>query len=86
MIYNQIVTWTAFAIIAMFSLRGGEGVLPNPKYPYQKKLRWTKKGEGGLSFLLKVKKQFFMPPLKAGQFVTSQIVMSGGTIGCMVGR
>ena len=53
----------------IFSLGGG--VLPNPKNPYQKKLRWSKKGEGGVSvFLLKVKKkQFFYgsPYVQIGQ-------------------
>ena len=41
--------------------RGGGSA--NPKNPYQKKLRWSKKGEGGgsLSFLTKSKKkQFFL--------------------------
>ena len=47
-----------------FSLNLG-GVLPNPKNPYQKKLRWSKKGKGGLSFLTKSKKNsIFMPPLR----------------------
>ena len=48
-----------------FDQRGG-GVSANPKNPYQKKLRWSKKGEGGgLNFLTKSKKKtvFFMPPL-----------------------
>ena len=42
------------------------GGLQNPKNPYQKKLRWSKKGEGvGLSFFTKSKKKqlFFTPPL-----------------------
>ena len=34
------------------------GVSANPKNPYQKKLRWSKKG-GGLSFLTKSKKNSF---------------------------
>ena len=38
--------------------------MPNQKNPFQKKLRWSKKGEGGVSvFLLKVKKHFFVPSL-----------------------
>ena len=43
-----------------FCKRGG-GVSANTKNPYQKKLRWSKKGEGGgLNFLTKSKKkQFF---------------------------
>ena len=49
----------------------GGGVSANPKNPYQKKLRWSKKGEGGVSvFLLKVKKkQFFYgsPYVQIGQ-------------------
>ena len=43
---------------------GGSG--PSKKNPYQKKLRWSKKGERrGLSFFTKSKKEtvFFMPPL-----------------------
>ena len=34
--------------------------MPNPMNPYQKKMRWSKKGGGGVSvFLLKVKKTVF---------------------------
>ena len=44
-----------------FSSRGG--VLPNPKNPYQKKMRWSKKGEGVGSQFFFWLKQFFMPPL-----------------------
>ena len=47
------------------SLNGLTIRAPNgAKNPYQKKLRWSKKVEGGLSFLTKSKKNsFFMPPL-----------------------
>ena len=49
----------------------GGGVSANPKNPYQKKLRWSKKGEGGgLSFFTKSKKkQFFYgsPYVQIGQ-------------------
>ena len=52
-------------------LGGGGGVSANPKNPYQKKLRWSKKGEGGgLSFFTKSKKkQFFYgsPYVQIGQ-------------------
>ena len=52
-----------------FSQKEGGGVSANPKNPYQKKLRWSKKGEGGgLSFLTKSHKKtvfFLTPPLIA---------------------
>ena len=35
------------------------GVSANPKSPHQKILRWSKKGEGGLSFFIKSKKNSF---------------------------
>ena len=51
------------SFLTIFRRKGG-GSGPSQKNPYQKKLRWSKKGEGGSQFfLLKVKKQFFMPPL-----------------------
>ena len=45
---------------------------PNPKNPYQKKLRWSKKGEGGLSFFTKSKKKtvfFFYPSPNSHQLI-----------------
>ena len=60
-----------YVVGGIFYIRGGiksvffyfrskeGGVSPNPKNPYQKKLRWSKKGEGGSVFLLKVKKNIF---------------------------
>ena len=49
--------------LPFFAEKGG--VLPNPKNPYQKKLRWSKKGEGGSQFFFtkSKKKTVFMPPL-----------------------
>ena len=54
-------------------------VLPNSKNPYQKKLRWSKKGEGGLSLLTKSKKKqvFFMPPLRNSNQSEMQRAKSG---------
>ena len=48
--------------------------MPNPKHPYQKKLRWSKKG-GVSVFLLKVKKTVFLcpPPLRGGNRLHSQV-------------
>ena len=54
----------------LLSVKRG-GASANPKNPYQKKLRWSKKGEGGgLSFFTKSKKkQFFYgsPYVQIGQ-------------------
>ena len=51
--------------------RWGAGVSANLKNPYQKKLRWSKKGEGGVSvcFTKSKKKQFFYgsPYVQIGQ-------------------
>ena len=56
------------SFLTIFRRKGG-GVWPNPKNPYQKKLRWSEKEEGGgrsQFFWLKVKKNnFFMAPLSS---------------------
>ena len=47
------------SFLTIFRRKGG-GSGPKQKNPYQKKLRWSKKGEGGgLSFLTESKKNSF---------------------------
>ena len=49
-----------YKILVVF-LRGVGGSGPSQKNPYQKKLRWSKKGEGGTQFLFtKSKKKIFL--------------------------
>ena len=37
------------SFFTIFRRKGGRGSWPKQKNPYQKKLRWSKKGEGGVS-------------------------------------
>ena len=55
------ITQKLHQFLTNFFSQSGEGVLPNPKNPYQKKLRWSKKGEEGGS-------QFFFTKSKKWQF------------------
>ena len=54
--------------MTIFLIKGGGGGLPNPKNPYQKKLRRSNRGERGSQFIdLKGKKKnsFYASPNKA---------------------
>ena len=66
-----------YKILVVF-LRGVGGSGPSQKNPYQKKLRWSKKGEGGTQFLFtKSKKNIFMPPGELWDSLLSVDVLVG---------